>query len=152
MKKIEIIIKDALQKYGEQYGAVCYHAGQDKKRQLPKDEFIDSSVNELLERLTHLQSPSEATIPKVKWYLTYTFVNTMEAGMKSDGIEQGKILLIANTEAEAIVEAKIKWDNYVTERNAYWEKQKSSWAHPPANAFEGISPNPRVVCKYEKYL
>ena len=85
---------------------------------------------------------------KGKWYLIYTFVNTMEAGRKSDGIEEEKILLTATTLTEAIAEAKVKWDNYTKERNAYWETQKSTWVHPPANAFEGIDPKPRVVCTY----
>jgi hypothetical protein len=50
-EEIKKSIKDILLVYGEQYGQTCYHAGQDKKRKLPKDEFIDLSVDKLYEKL-----------------------------------------------------------------------------------------------------
>lgn len=84
---------------------------------------------------------------KGKWYFVYTFVNTMEAGMRSSGIEDCKTLLKAENEKDALVEGQAIWEDVVKKANAYWEEQKKTWVSPPADAFNGISPNPRIIYK-----
>lgn len=85
--------------------------------------------------------------PRGKWFLVYTYVNTMEAGTFRDGIEDSETPLGATTEAEAIAEATAKWRKVLDEANARWQKQKTTYAHPPATAFDGATPNPRIIYK-----
>ncbi len=81
------------------------------------------------------------------WYLVYTHTNEMEAGTFRDGIEDVKVALKATTEDEAVVEAKAGWDEIETASKVHWEKQKRTWACPPASPTEWGPRNPRVICE-----
>jgi len=80
-----------------------------------------------------------------KWYLVYTYVDTMEAGTFRDGFENEKIPLNAKTEYEIIAEGKIKWADILARENAKREKQKNTYVHPPRTAFDGAKPNPHII-------
>lgn len=82
-----------------------------------------------------------------KWFLTYTDYNEMES--MGNEIESVEVALDSATEDEAIAEAKMKWEDRVAKANAYWEKQKKEWAHPPSGPFHGISPRPCVIYKIQ---
>lgn len=82
-----------------------------------------------------------------RWYLVYTHTNEMEVGTFRDGIEDVEVALKAATESEAIVEAKLKWDEIETASNARWEEQKKTWVHPPSSPTELGPRNPRVIYK-----
>lgn len=51
MSNIREDIKNIILSYGEQYGSICYHVGQDKTRSLPIDSFIDICVDKVMEKL-----------------------------------------------------------------------------------------------------
>jgi hypothetical protein len=58
-----------------------------------------------------------------------------------------RIPLLAKTKEEAIVEAKVLWNEKITEAKARWAQQKKTWTNPPASAFEYGPCNPKVVCE-----
>lgn len=78
-----------------------------------------------------------------KWFLEYTHHDEMES--MGNEVQQTEVPLAATDEVTAIAEAKAIWEKIVREANAYWEKQKATWAHPPTGPFHGLNPNPRVV-------
>lgn len=78
-----------------------------------------------------------------KWYLVYTYFNEMES--MGNEIENVEVSLSAIIEADAIVEAKAKWEEIAKKANAYWEKQKATWFHPPKSPFHDVSPRPRII-------
>lgn len=78
-----------------------------------------------------------------KWFLEYTYHEEMES--MGNEVQQIEVPLVATDEIAAIVEAKVIWAIKAQEAKAYWEKQKATWAHPPAGPFHGLNPNPRVV-------
>jgi len=93
-KKIEKILEDTLQLYGEFYGQSCYFAGEDKKKELPKDEFLEIYKKKALEKIIKLLNEKNMKITKknrkltykerIRWFIQNYYETGMEYGILLD--------------------------------------------------------------------